>query len=740
MRKKQSKNRIFFLPILLILALSLILAGCGNSHSTGVSIITDVAARNIIKVTGKEPGKLHHSENDKSLIDSGISSGLIELWIDEATCSFGIYDTASSTLWTALPLGEKAWGDINKNTVPCVVSLRVLGGTDIYELNSQDNSLAYGKSGYEITENGVIFTYDIFANEETAKKEKYGATDIGFRAKLYVRLADGNMSVGCEFSNLTGNKNAFIEELEILNYFGAYNNTNEGDFLFVPDGCGAIIKTNVFDESFESLSFKVYGDDPSSTGENSTGALVPAFGMKTDKAAFAALIEIGDALATIKAEKATDRESYNRVYATFNITPIAYENESLYISKQSTVESVRLCYRFLSGINATYSGMACALREQLIRNGVLSIQSVPPMDFLPFYLSLSGVTNKQFGPLKYTQVSTDFDQAQDMIVRMKNKGINNITLRYSGIFPGGEDSRDFSELRILKRLGGKKGFTELYAFMNSQNMQLYANLDILTSCDGFKDEGSKNMFDEEVSVTLVQGQKPRLLRKTGEIKALISGILMDVRSLDFSGVCLGDAGSLLYSDFSKEGKLRQSASADIAACVTPLSVDKTVMVEKGNFYMLKNVAHIIELPIATENSKSGSYTGVPFLQLILHGIVDYCGEPINLQINSKQAMLRCLEFGACPHYKWSYISLDNSGTQDKIYYDNTINEASEFYQKATKALVDLRSARMTDHYEVQDGVFCTVYDNGAMIYVNYTSEDCHVLGVVVEAGSFLRVN
>ena len=47
---------------------------------------------------------------------------------------------------------------------------------------------------------------------------------------------------------------------------------------------------------------------------------------------------------------------------------------------------------------------------------------------------------------------------------------------------------------------------------------------------------------------------------------------------------------------------------------------------------------------------------------------------------------------------------------------------------------------MTDHYEVDDGVFCTEYDTGSMIYVNYTNEDFSILGVVVEARSFLRVN
>lgn len=47
---------------------------------------------------------------------------------------------------------------------------------------------------------------------------------------------------------------------------------------------------------------------------------------------------------------------------------------------------------------------------------------------------------------------------------------------------------------------------------------------------------------------------------------------------------------------------------------------------------------------------------------------------------------------------------------------------------------------MTDHYEVADGVFCTEYDTGAMIYVNYTDESYSTRGVVVDARSFLRVN
>jgi hypothetical protein len=47
---------------------------------------------------------------------------------------------------------------------------------------------------------------------------------------------------------------------------------------------------------------------------------------------------------------------------------------------------------------------------------------------------------------------------------------------------------------------------------------------------------------------------------------------------------------------------------------------------------------------------------------------------------------------------------------------------------------------MTDHYEVVDGIFCTEYDTGSMIYVNYTDSDYPVMGAVVEARSYLRIN
>mgnify|MGYP000143417005 CR=1 FL=1 len=84
--------------------------------------------------------------------------------------------------------------------------------------------------------------------------------------------------------------------MELLNYFGAYNDTQEDDYLLVPDGSGAIIRTSIYDESFESLSFAVYGSDPSLCGsDEATPAIIPAFGIKHGGSAFVSLIQKGDA-------------------------------------------------------------------------------------------------------------------------------------------------------------------------------------------------------------------------------------------------------------------------------------------------------------------------------------------------------------------------------------------------------------------------------------------------------------
>ncbi len=745
MKKINFKKIVLPFVAMLICMVVFCLSSCTNNKETGIKTVSNVETRNTIS-NPADNATVHYTESKASFTEKAASSGLIELHIDPKSNTFGVLDTSLNQYWTTLPLLDETVHGQTLIDGASFASLKIAGGTDVYYLNTQDNSVNYGKASYSVIENGAEFKFDIFPDKKTAEKSVYEKNDIGFRLKIKVVLLDGSMNVDCSYENITGNADAYIESITLLDSFGCYNNSGEEDFLLVPDGSGAIIKTSVFDESFESLEFAVYGEDPSFEAESDGDAIVPAFGIKHGNGAFVALIEDGDAVARICADKAKSFNEYNKVYSTFTVTPITYDNQTIYISKTITTDNISLCYRFLNGNNATYSGLASACREQLIRNAVLSTSTVTETNYLPFFLTLNGAVTQSFGPVDYTAAATTFEQAQDMLSRMKSKGINNVNLRYTGAFSGGVNSKDINAASLLSRLGGKSGLDELYDYVSTQKMNLFLDINVLTSSSGFSSakaldilKDSSAYYPDSSYDYMNSVIKTRNLRALDNLKNIITNILTSTKSYSFSGFCINDAGNILYSDFSHGGLLRQESAETVSKAIRPLSTSKTTMAVKGNFYMLKNIDCIVNLPLKANAAASGSYISVPFVQLILHGIVDYSADPINTQPNINETLLKYIEYGACPHFAWSYEPNGETKT-DLYYYDNTINTAAEFYGKANEILFDLREARITDHYEVHDGVFCTEYDTGTMVYVNYTDSECAVNGIVVEAKNCFRVN
>lgn len=745
MINKNNKKLILKRCLLIILAAAVVASGLVFIFYSpaDVKVIRNVKNRNTI-ITKSEKPEVHYALSAESFSENIIASGLIELRVDPKSKSFGIFETATGRLWSALPLISEVADGENLLSDASMASVKILSDDDIYHLNTQDNSLAFNKASYKKIENGAEFTYDMFTDSKTAAKKTFDKEDIGFRIIITVALKDGSMLIDCKHKNLTNNPDAFIESIDLLNYFGAYNQSLEDDFLLVPDGCGAIIKTSIYDESFESLAFAVYGSDPSIGNSAAGSAVIPAFGIKHGDTAFVSLIENGDTGATIKAEKASSLTEFNRVYSSFLITPSTYKNNKVYISKKSLTNEISLCYRFLTGINATYSGLASACREQLIRNSVLSTKTVSVSDYIPCFVSLTGVVNDG---LTMRPVTT-FEQATDMLSHMKSKGINNISVRYSGVFDSGINSKNAKDTDISKKIGGKEGLNNLFNYAKTQKMQIYLDINLLSSSTGFWKNNALSITKKATAYTpdYIKADffgseiKSRKFRNPETISDTVKTIIRDTDELSFSGFCINDAGTLLYSDFTKNGMLRNEVANTISTSIIPLSTEKSTMAVTGNFYMLKTVDSIVNLPLKTTSIASGAYVSVPFVPLVLHGIVDYTGEPINTQINIEENLLKYVEYGACPHFEWSYEPITDDAENDIYYYDNTVNIAAEYYKKVDDTLNDLRDARMTDHYQVADGIFCTEYDTGSLVYVNYTDTDYETLGVIIEAKNFLRVN
>ena len=714
MNKKSYCNLIKILSIICVI--TLLFSACGGDVSTKT-----VRFKELNTVTTEYGNDTLHKSADKDF-KSVCKSGLIELLFDKTTCTVAIRDTNSGNLWTTLPHAST-----KKQIQSSAVEVELSNGDEnVYVLNSQDNSVAFGNFEYTSGEDGVLVKYSLSLDAETGKKDIAELKHKEIRADLSVlyTLRDGSFYVNVSMNNLKLPKGVRLEKVRLLKDFGSYENSGREDYIFVPDGSGALIMTGVKDVEFTPIDLTVY--------ENN--CLVGAFGMKRGNGAFLCIIKHGDSIADIHADKNND-VALNSVYATFNTTEIL-EKQGNRVKKTYGYEyqnEITMCYRFLSGKSATYSGMATACRENLIRSSVLSTKTLSDTTGnIPLVVSVQGGYRNNKG--KYKELST-YEQTLSLMTLLKAKGVNNIYLRYNGLYDEANNGSNEDFGKFSKKLGKEKEFNALYDYLNSQQFTLFVETDILTY--DYNGKGAKSVDGSKIKVE-TNGSFPNATSKQGALKMAdledrVESILNASGNIKFDGYALNDVGNALYSDYSSDFYSRVSAKKEISAQIPVLTTSKLIMVDNGNFYSVKNADVVSSIPLApVAREENGAYVGIPFAQMMLHGICEYSGVGINSSANIKLAFLRAVEYGCLPSAQW-YCTAFDSDLDSKYYYDSNINEIVECYTKANNALAGLRGARMTSHYKVQNGVYCTEYNNSEKVYVNYTDKAVTLNGIKINA-------
>ncbi len=751
---KTIRRALAFLLALAVLSAS---AGCSRGKGTVPAAAVRTLTGAITERTAQVRDHSLHAVDPRAMQTPMASSGLVQLFLDKKSYGIALYEKTREKYWYAMP--SVTGGAFDDGA--CVVTLDVLYGNTVYRLNSQDDSVQYGNVAVlqEDASKDSEFTvcYVLTADETTAGKitkeeivggkirsDRFGRTDIAYAVHVTYTLRDGNLYVGAQWQNLSENPDATVRSLSLLPWFGAQGKAEKGDYFLIPDGCGAAIHTDIQDPAFENIDLKVYGADPAvGEDEGTLPALCPAFASKQGDNAFAVIIEAGDAVATIQARRGAGNGALTRVGASFCITDMHAGQKNgkdvTFVSKTSYTGDVRLCVRLLGGGNAGLDGITAACREQFMRMGYLSTDTIRNEEYLPFRLEIRGAGDSS-GFFRTANVMTSFEQAQDMLTRMKAKGINNVDIRYMGALSGGADQQRIGAIRFGRGLGGRNGLNTLSEFCTAQGHSLFLDASLFTySADnrfGAPAALSIESTDAHTQQVLSDGTKQRALLRLNLLEEMVIGLLTDAKKVQADGFCLADAGNVLYSDYT-EPYTNRAAAADILRTQLPaMSTDRLLMIDGGNFYAIRYADLLNRLPQSpAKEERDKLYTAVPFIQMILHGTLDYAGIPVNLAEDPVAAQLRSVEFGACPCYAWCFEKGDET-----LYYENQLNDAVAFYQKANAALADLRDARIMDNGETgTSGIHFTQYDNGAIVYVNYNDTASTVGNIRVSAHAFQRI-
>ncbi len=337
-------------------------------------------------------------------------------------------------------------------------------------------------------------------------------------------------------------------------------------------------------------------------------------------------------------------------------------------------ECLTVVYKFISGSLANYAGIASMCREQFTRDGLLSTRSANTSNLFPIAITVLGNSR------------TKFENVEDIANVLKVKGVNSQIFKYENAISGNG---------LASNLGSKNEFKSLDAYFRAQGLKLYLCMDYL-DC------------------------KPSTLMK-------------EMKDYNPQGYCIMDVGSELSST---KVSSRDQVLESIFSNTISLSTNKSLMVENGNLYTLKNANVVSSIPMTTTYDEGAGYEAVPFAQMILHGTVEYTSDNLNEmdEKDKKKAILKCIEYGAIPSLRMSF----DSGSE--YYYDLFTTDALDLYNKFNSAQKNIADEKITDHKKLQSGLYMTEYNNGAYIYVNYTSKDISYNGITVKAMNYLRIN
>lgn len=559
-----------------------------------------------------------------------------------------------------------------------------------------------------------------------------------------------------------------LTNVSMLPFFGAADPTEKG-YMFLPDGSGALINLNNNKKNVPAYQKDLYTEDNTVANyDDSPDAYhiyMPVYGMKVENHAFLSVIEKGDAVASLNADISGRYNNYNFIYPSFQLkqvltvtTSMLNASGSILYQKSPISSDLQVHYLFLNGGNANYVGMAKSYRNYLLNNKLLTPSATKRSNY-PLYIDAIGSVTYSTTflgiPVHSDKELTSYQHAVDILSEFKNAGVANLIFGYTGWANGGVNNSVFSSVRYIGALGGKSGFMDLLKYTKENSIDFYpdANFQYVSknglfdhfnvNHDTAKDLQHDNAVYSVEDIALLEPIYNQYSWIVSPLKydTIDSSFLKSFKKLAVSGIDLSSMSTDLNSDFA-EGNLidRTSAEDIVKAQYMKFHENGYQIAAKGaNFYSLQYASVVYDSPMSSGENYLIDQT-IPFYQIVLHGIIPYTSEPLNLSDDIQEDFLKTIETGAVPYFRFIYEENSVLKNTDYSYYNVNyklwFNKAVEMYKQIDQALHDCQNSAITAHAQVSSGVYQTTFDNGKTVYVNYNSFPVKVAGLTIGAKNY----
>ncbi|MCL2029964.1 MAG: DUF5696 domain-containing protein [Oscillospiraceae bacterium] len=624
---------------------------------------------------------------------------------------------------------------------------------------------------------GAGYTQEDYA-ADMAGSGVEGAVPLHFVIELDYILDGDSLEVRLDTGRVSEYADGRIEKIQLLRAFGAGGMDEEG-YLMVPNGSGSLIRFNNGKSYADEYEQYIYGQDPLmseyATLGNTVTARLPFFGIERPGRTLLGRVESGESLAYLTAGVSGKVNAYNYVYpafvlrgsmslAMFGMT--GNEATLPVVEKEMPAVLLAVRYSLLPGDYEGYSGMARRAREQLAAEGVLS-GSARTGD-IPFYMDVVGsvLGQKFFAGVSYMgQIPmTRYEEAAEMSAELTALGVRRQVVNYQGWFNRGYYHDVADKIKPVRALGRTGELEELAAALEEQGGQLYSD----TALQSVPWSSRRYRYELESSRYYGGGMvagfglvSPITLYNTFSMGYL--EVMYNILSPRFLtrytesftramsrydpgiGVSLRDMGDILASDRKRTDMIHREEAREIVSHNLDLldGLGRSLMVSGGNLYALRVSDDLINVPMA-HNALYMVDEEIPFYAMVVHGHIDYAGEPVNLNdaYDEREIALRLIEHGASPRFAFTYRSSSDMkytglNRMYSTHYQSWQASAAELYHTVNGALAPVAGCEMLRHEILPGGVRRVTYSNGVQILINRSDREQRAGGDVLEPLSFI---
>ena len=604
------------------------------------------------------------------------------------------------------------------------------------------------------------FTYDDYLKN----KELYKETNIkevpAFNVSITYKLDGNNLVVKVPFEDIAYRVKYPITQLSVLPYFGAAGPEDEG-YLLIPEGGGSIIKFNNGKTKQNGYYADCYGWDYAMERKaviTETRAAYPVFGIAYTDSSVLSVIDKGAEYAGITAEIAGKLGSYNYARADYKMLHreqyevTARSQSAQYVYEPQLPQDEYIEQSFIFVDSGSYVDMAKAYRNKLFAGSKKKTEAE-----VPVAVEVIGAIEKKQQIAGMPKVRpyklTSYKEAGEIISEIEDLGIKNVNYKLSGFINGGIRQKLMSKVSFIKVLGGKSDFKKMVNSVSDISGKLYLDGAVQTAYrsnlfDGFFSYRDSARFVSDELCELSEytpvwyGKDPdrdtyyllnKKLRSKGADK-----FIKTASKLKLDGVSFRDNGYLLSSDFNDRGPITRAQEAAVQIEKFDQAAEKGlgVMINGGNDYAVTKASFVTDLPLHGNQYAILDGT-VPFYQIALHGYVDYAGSSINLAYEKDQILLESAEAGA--GLQFTFMNASERALQETNYteyyasnFDEWKEKLTEVYEEYNSKMGPVMNSLIKDHEYVSDNVTKTTYENGYVVYVNFSYKN-----YVTPSGKFI---